>query len=243
VTEYGIAYLHGRTLRERALALISIAHPDFRSELLHQAKRRRLVHLNQILPPPKKPYPSQYESTAVLRDGTVVRIRPIRPDDEPLMKEMFYSFTQQTVYLRFHSAIKAMPHEQLQLFCNIDYDTEMALVAVTGPVGQEEIIGMGRYLMDPSRDSAELAFVVRDDWQRKGLGTILFQRLIEIGKQNGIKTFWADVLVENSGMLKIFHKSGLDIESTKDGNIVHVKMRVPSKHAEPAAAAATAGKK
>ncbi len=192
------------------------------------------MHLNQILPPPKRPYPSQYESSALLRDGTEVRIRPIRPDDEPLMKEMFYSFTQQTVYLRFHSAVKAMPHEQLQLFCNIDYDTEMALVAVVGPVEQEEIIGMGRYLMDPSRESAELAFVVRDDWQRRGLGTVLFQKLIEIGRANGIRTFWADVLVENSGMLKIFHRSGLQIESTKEGNIVHVKMRVPGKYEEAA---------
>jgi len=135
-----------------------------------------------------------------------------------------------------------MPHEQLQLFCNIDYDTEMALVAVVGPVEQEEIIGMGRYLMDPSRDSAELAFVVRDDWQRRGLGTVLFQKLIEIGKENGIRTFWADVLVENSGMLKIFHRSGLEIESAKDGNIVHVKMKVPSKHPEVAAASASSAK-
>ncbi len=227
VTEYGIAYLNGRSIRERAMSLISIAHPDFRGELLHAAKRRHLVYANQIMPPPRSSYPAHLESTLTLRDGTQALIRPIRPDDEPRIKEMFYSFSEQTIYLRFHATLKSMPHNRLQVFCNVDYDTEMALVATIGPPGDEDVVGVGRYMSDPSKDSAEMAFAVRDDWQRKGLGTVLFRRLIEIGQQEGITCFSADVLVENSGMLKIFHRSGLDIRTTTQGGVVHVVMTLP----------------
>ncbi len=224
VTEYGAAYLHGRTLRERAMSLIGVAHPDFRAELLHAAKRRHLVYINQILPPSRHPYPAHYESNHALRDGSNAFLRPIRPDDEPLIRDMFYSFSQQTVYLRYHALLKTMPHDKLQVFCNVDYDTEMALVAVTGAGGNEEIVAVGRYMTDPGRQSAELAFVVRDDWQRKGLGTVLFQRLIDIGRQQGLRHFSADVLAHNSGMLKIFHRSGLGVETSTEDGVVRVEM-------------------
>ncbi|MEP0844304.1 MAG: GNAT family N-acetyltransferase [Phycisphaerae bacterium] len=233
VTEYGIAYLHGRSLRERAMSLISIAHPDFRSDLLHQAKRRHIVYPNQIMPPARHPYPAHLESTATLRNGAKVLIRPIRSEDEPRMKEMFYSFSEQTVYLRFHAVLKSMPHNKLQVFCNVDYDTEMALVATVGEPGAEEIVATGRYLTDPSKTRAEMAFTVRDDWQRRGLGTLIFQRLIEIGKSQGITRFSADVLVENSGMLKIFHRSGLNIETSTESGVVHVEMSLPAAASQP----------
>jgi acyl-CoA hydrolase/GNAT superfamily N-acetyltransferase len=231
VTEYGIAYLHGKSMRERAMSLISIAHPDFRGELLHAAKRRKIVYPNQLMPPTRFAYPAKYESPSTLRDGSHILIRPIRSEDEPQMKEMFYSFSEQTVYLRFHATLKSMPHNKLQLFCNVDYDTEMALVATTGEPGNEDMVATGRYLTDPSKTSAEMAFSVRDDWQRKGLGTLLFQKLIEIGKANGIAKFSADVLIENSGMLKIFHRSGLNIETSTEGGVVHVIMALPDKPA------------
>ena len=142
VTEYGVAYLHGRNLRERAMSLITIAHPDFRSELLHKAKQRRIVYANQILPPAKQPYPSECELTATLKDGTKVFVRPIRPDDEPMMKEMFYSFSERTRYLRFHGPMKAFPHSRLQVFCNVDYNEEMALIALVGEPDEEEVVAI-----------------------------------------------------------------------------------------------------
>ena len=227
VTEYGVAYLHGKNMRERAMSLIGVAHPDFRSELLHAAKRRHIVYVNQILPPPRAQYPAQYESTATLLDGKKVRVRPIRPDDEPLIKSMFYSFSEQTVYLRYHSQLKSMPHNKLQVFCNIDYDTEMALVGVVGDAEDEEIVGVGRYMTDAAKLDAEVAFVVRDDWQRKGLGTYFHEELVRIAKSQGIYHLRASVLPENSGMLKIFHRSGLGIETATVGGVVQVKMVIP----------------
>lgn len=232
VTEYGVAYLHGKTIRERAMSLIRVAHPDFRSELLHAAKRRRIVYANQILPPPRAQYPKQYESTAKLTDGQKVLVRPIRPDDEPLTKSMFYSFSEQTVYLRYHSQLKSMPHNKLQVFCNIDYDTEMALVGVVGDAENQDIVGVGRYMTDAAKLEAEVAFVVRDDWQRKGLGTYFFEELVRIAKGQGIYHLQASVLPENSGMLKIFHRSGLSIETATVSGVVQVKMVIPKE--EPA---------
>jgi RimJ/RimL family protein N-acetyltransferase len=143
------------------------------------------------------------------------------------MKDMFYSFSEQTVYLRYHGILRSMPHNRLQLFCNIDYETEMALVSTFGAPGREEVVAVGRYMADPAKQYAELAFVVRDDWQRKGLGSELFRRLIDIGRDNGIHRFHADVLIANSGMLKIFHRSGLHIHTTTDPQVVRVSMSLP----------------
>ncbi len=236
VTEYGAAFLHGKTMRERAMSLISIAHPDFRSELLHAAKRRHIVYPDQIMPPSRKPYPAELEETITLADGSTVLSRPIKPSDEPMMKEMFYSFSEQTVYLRYHGQLKSMPHNKLQVFCNVDYDTEMAIVGVAGPPGREEVIAVARYMTDPAKSSAELAFVVADAWQRKGLGTYLFRRLLTIAQQEGIRRYQADVLIENSGMLKIFHRSGLNTETSTEAGVVHVIMTMP----QPASAKAGA---
>ncbi len=224
VTEHGIAYLHGRTMRERAMALIHIAHPDFRSDLLHAAKRRRLVYADQILPS-AQPYPQNLEETLVLEDGAKMLVRPIRPSDDSAIKAMFYAFSEQTKYLRYHGTLKSLPHNKLQMFCNVDYDTEMALVVVHGQAGHEEILAVGRYMTNPAKRSAEMAFVVRDDWQRQGIGSHLFRRLIEIGRQAGIREFNADVLPENSGMLKIFHRSGMNTETATDEGVVRVTMR------------------
>jgi acyl-CoA hydrolase/RimJ/RimL family protein N-acetyltransferase len=226
VTEYGVAYLHGKNMRERAMSLITIAHPDFRAELLHAAKRRRLVYANQILPTPH-PYPQELEERVRLFGGTEVMVRPIRPDDEPKIKGMFYSFSEQTKYLRYHGTLKSLPHNRLQVFCNVDYETEMALVVELGDTGHEEIIGVGRYMTTPAKRSAEMAFVIRDDWQRKSLGTHLFQRLVEIAGAAGIRTFHADVLPENSGMLKIFHRAGLNTETVTEEGVVRVSMKLP----------------
>ncbi len=222
VTEYGVAYLHGRNLRERAMSLINIAHPDYRSELLHAAKQRHIVYANQILPPMRVPYPSQYETTVTLKDETEVFVRPICPDDEPMMKEMFYSFSERTRYLRFHGPMKALPHNRLQVFCNVDYSEEMALISIVGEPGEEEVVAVGRYLHDAADNSAEVAFTVRDDWQGKGLGTCLFDHLVAIGRERGIEKFIAEVLPENIPMLNVFHHSNCHVTTTTESGVVHV---------------------
>ena len=232
VTEYGIAYLHGRTLRERAMSLIGVTHPDFRAGLLHAAKRRRIVYANQIMPPARHPYPVAYETTFKAADGGEIFVRPIRPEDESMIKDMFYNFSEKTVYLRYHAALKSMPHNRLQVFCNVDYDSEMALIACVGKAGHEDIIGVGRYMTDPVQDTAELAFVVADAHQRRGLGSYLFNELIRIGREKGIQKFNAEVLPQNSGMLKIFHRSDMNVETSTEEGVVHVTMSPLTERAE-----------
>lgn len=223
VTEHGVAYLHGKTMRERAMSLVAISHPDFRAELLHAAKRRHLVYADQILPP-RHPYPAHLETTFATKHGEELLVRPIKPSDEELIKDLFYSFSEQTKYLRYHGTLRAMPHNKLQVFCNVDYETEMALVGVKGSGGHEEIVAVGRYMTSPAKRAAEMAFVVADSFQRKGLGTYLFHRLVEIAQQDGIQEFHADVLPENAGMLKIFHRSTLNTETVTDEGVVRVTM-------------------
>lgn len=227
VTEYGVAYLHGLSMRQRAMALINIAHPDFRSELLHAAKHRHLVYPNQILPAVTPPPPATFTTKYELPDRRRVMVRPIRPDDEPFIRDMFYSFSEQTVYLRFHHALKALPHDKLQGFCNVDFQNEVALVGVAGPIEALQVVAIGRYFLQKNGKEADLAFIVRDDFQRQGLGSYLFEQLVEIAKSRGVKTFAADVLMENAGMLKIFKRSSLDVQTVNEEGVVHVTMRVP----------------
>ena len=234
VTEYGVAYLHGRNLRERAMSLISIAHPDFRSDLLHQAKKRHMVYPNQILPPTKNPYPTEFEATIPLKNNEHVFIRPIRPDDEPMMKEMFYSFSERTRYLRFHGPMKAFPHERLQVFCNVDYKEEMALIGLTGDPGNEEVVAVGAYTHNAADNSAEVAFTVRDDWQNKGLGTALFNHLVRIGRERGIEQFEAEVLPENVPMLSVFNHSNCHVTTHTEGGVVHVTIILNPDENKPA---------
>lgn len=234
VTEYGVAYLHGRNLRERAMALINIAHPDFRSDLLHKAKQRHIVYATQIMPPIDAEYPSQYEWAVQLKDHRDVFIRPIRPSDEPMMKEMFYSFSERTRYLRFHGAMKSFPHTRLQVFCNVDYVQEMTLICVSGQANDEEVVAVGCYIHDQGNNTAEVAFSVRDDWQNKGLGTHLFRKLVDIARERGIETFFAEVLSENLPMLNVFHHSGCTVSTRADGGVVHVTIGLNLEHPLPA---------
>ena len=219
VTEFGIANLHGKNLRERALALISIAHPDFRDDLLAYAKKRNLVHMDQMpLAMAGRFYPEQYEHVQELSDIRVF-FRPVKPTDEAMERDFFYSLSDETIYYRFFNIVKTMPHEKIQPLINIDYREEMAIACLLGEPGDEEIIAIGRFKTDPADNLAEVAFVVRDDWHNKGIGTHLMKNLIEIALEMGIEGFKADVLGENKKMMHVFHKCGYPIHSKLEEGI------------------------
>ena len=224
VTEYGIANLHGRNLRERALALISIAHPDFRDDLLGYAKKRNLVHMDQMpLAVAGKFYPEKYEHMAILKDIEVF-FRPVRPTDEAIQREFFYSLSDETVYYRFFNILKTLPHDKIQPMVNIDYREEMAIVGLLGEPGDEEMVAIGRFKDDPADNKAEVAFVVRDDWQNRGIGTHLMKKLIDIAQEKGIEGFKADVLAANKKMLHVFHKCGYPIHSKLEDGVYSIEI-------------------
>lgn len=236
VTEFGIAYLHGKTIRERALALINVCHPKFRERLLNEAKQLRYVYQDQILPPIFEPlYPGQWETYQVFPGDKEVFFRPIKPTDERALQEFFYSLPDQDIYYRFLSAMKVFPHRNTQSMVNIDYEHEMAIVGVVGDIGSETIVAMGRYILDQKSNMAEVDFAVRAEWQRGGLGTFLLHYLCEIAKSKGISGFMAYVLAANRRMLGIFHKVGYVVHSHFEDSIFEIYFRFD----EPAQACVT----
>jgi acyl-CoA hydrolase/GNAT superfamily N-acetyltransferase len=223
-TEYGIVDLHGRNLRERALALIDIAHPDFRNDLIDYAKQRNLVHMDQMPMTSGKYYPEEYEETAHFGDVEVF-FRPIKPSDEDLEREFFYSLSDESVYYRFFNIVKSMPHEKLQPLVNIDYRGEMAIAGFIGGPGEEEMIAIGRYKTDPADNMAEIAFLVRDDWQQRGIGTFLFNKLTDIALKRGISGFKAEVLSQNKKMMYVFHKSRFPVRTKLDEGAYYLEIK------------------
>ncbi|GAB4307893.1 MAG: hypothetical protein Kow0090_22430 [Myxococcota bacterium] len=213
VTEYGIAYLHGKNIRERAMELIAIAHPKFRESLIREAKLRNLIYKDQAFVPGKKgEYPEELETYRTTEKGFEILLRPVKISDEPLLKEMFYSLSDESLYKRFISARKDIPHERLQEFVVIDYTREMVILASVKKEGAEEIVGLAQYGIDEKSHTAEIAFVVKDEYQNKGVGTELLKYLSFIAKRNGLLGFTAEVLKNNRPMLHVFEKMGFEID-------------------------------
>jgi acyl-CoA hydrolase/GNAT superfamily N-acetyltransferase len=214
VTEWGVANLHGKSIRERALALIAIAHPKFRSELLKKAKELNYVYPDQPeISLTQARYPEELESWGETKTGLKIFFRPIKPTDEPLMRELFYSFSKETVYYRFFSYFTAMPHEKLKSFVNVDYEKELAILAIQKKAGEEKILGVARYIVDTATGFAEFAIVVADEWQNKGIGTALFEYMIRVAKMKGIKGFIAYVLDTNVRAYRLFYKIGYPVKA------------------------------
>lgn len=225
VTEYGSAYLHGKNIRERAIALISIAHPKFREELLEEAKKYNLVYQDQIMITGRGGiYPVDLEKHVHLPDGKRVLLRPVKPSDEEPLKDLFYNLSNESIYKRFMGVKRYLPREQLHELANVDYSKNMAIVAVIGDEKREEIIGVGRWGLDEETNSAEVAFVVRDDWQWRGVGTELLRYLTQIAKRRGLYGFTADVLANNQRMLKLFEKMDFEMEKERRNGVYHIRM-------------------
>ncbi|MBU7044985.1 MAG: GNAT family N-acetyltransferase [Theionarchaea archaeon] len=225
VTEYGIAYLHGKNIRERAMELISIAHPKFRPSLIQEAKKLNLIYRDQAFIPGKRgEYPEDLETYRTTRTGLEILLRPVKISDEPLLKDFFYSLSDQSMYRRFISQRKDMPHERLQDFVIIDYTKEMVILATREQDEIEEVVGMGQYGIDEITHTAEVAFVVRDNYQNKGIGTELLKYLTYLAKKQGLLGFTAEVLTENKPMLSLFEKMGFDIKKTSEGGVYELKI-------------------
>jgi len=218
VTEYGIAYLHGKSIRNRVLDLINIAHPKFRKDLIQAAKARSYIYEDQIeLTWEQVAYPEELERYETLRDGTEVFFRPVKPTDEPALSEMLYSLSEESIYTRYMTHTIVFPHRDIQRFTNVDYRQDIAIVGVIPDVSGEEIVAIAQYFLDPKTQAAEVAFLVQDQWQQKGMGTFLLDYITEIAKQRGVRKFYAKVLPKNEPMLAIFHNSGYKVKTEFDG--------------------------
>ena len=225
VTEYGVAYLHGKSVRDRALALISIAHPRFLETLLKEAIEAK--YLRKELADVGESFivaPHEAKTSLLLDDGTKINFRPIHPTDEPNMKDLLYTLSQDALYSRFMTHIQRFPYKQIKDFVFIDHRKEVAIVGILPEAHGEDIIAVGRYYLDPRTNRAEVAFVVRDEWQGRGIGKFLFRHLTTIAKRHGITGFTAEVLRNNKRMQAVFNNSDLRVRSKLSDDIYSFEM-------------------
>jgi acyl-CoA hydrolase/RimJ/RimL family protein N-acetyltransferase len=224
VSEYGVAYLHGKSIRERVLSLINIAHPKFRADLIQAAKAQKYLYQDQIvLDTETIIYPEELEINQTLNDGTELFFRPVKPTDEAALSEMLYSLSPTSLRTRYMTHTVTFPHKDVQQLTNVDYINNLAIVGTVPGVSSEEIVAIAQYFLDPKTQTAEVAFIVQDEWQQKGMGTLLLQYLCRVAKQRGIKKFFAKVLPTNKAMLSVFYNSGYKVNTEFDGDVYSVE--------------------
>ncbi len=225
VTEYGIAYLHGKNVRERAMSLISIAHPKFRTWLIEEAKKRGIIFRDQAFIPGKRgEYPENLETHRTTKTGLQLFLRPVKISDEPLLKDFFYSLSDQSLNRRFLSLRRDMPHERLQDFVIIDYTREVVILAVIGDADNELIVGVGQYSIDEASHTAEVAFAIGDNYQDRGIGQEMLSYLTYLARREGLLGFTAEVRIDNRPMLHLFEKGGFDLKKKSDAGVYDLKM-------------------
>jgi acyl-CoA hydrolase/GNAT superfamily N-acetyltransferase len=220
VTEYGVAYLHGKSIQERAMALICIAHPKFRAQLLREAIEAKYLSAEMAdLEGKLVVGPKELRTTQLLHDGTQILFRPIHPTDERDMRDLFYELSEQSKFYRFMGHLKRVSRSQIEDFVYIDHRSEVTIVGVLKEAHGEDIIAVGSYYLDAKTNKAEVAFTVIDHWQRHGIGTFMLRHLARIARRNGISGFTAEVLAENKGMQTVFDQSEFKVNSKYRGDV------------------------
>jgi GNAT superfamily N-acetyltransferase len=163
-------------------------------------------------------YPRELVRTVALRDGASARIRPIRPDDEPRLVDLYERLSQHTAYQRFFTVMRRLPNDWYHFFANVDYVRRLALVAERETVVGVQLIGVGRYEPSEEPDAAEVALVVEDGWQGRGLGAILLETVLAAAEARGIRRFRAYVLAENHRMLRLLAtRTAVEERKTEEG--------------------------
>lgn len=234
VTEYGIASFFGKSVRERAQALIDIAHPDDRAQLVYKAKEARILYPDQIyLENAGHFYPDKITTTHTFPDDIKVFFRAIKPSDEEAMRRLFYRFSDNTVFYRYFSPIKTMPHSKMQEYVNVDYRCNMSIVGITEKLGKEKIIAEGRYSCQTDSPFADTAFVVDEKFRARGIASFLLELLIKYARERGIKGFSADVLCDNRSMLKVYEKLPFAVQSKSASGVYHLTIDFSEKKMPP----------
>ncbi len=220
VTEYGVANLNGRTIRERAQALIEVAHPDDRQWLIEEAKKQNIIYGDQIfLAESAHLYPADIYTRQTFKNNVEVRFRPMRPSDEEEMRRLFYRFSDESVYYRYFTPLKTMPHSKMQEYVNIDYSQVMSIVGLVGDLGKGHIISEARYVRHKDRPYADVAFIVDEEYQNLGIATYLYKLLMRLAKERGLQGFTADVLPANKEMMRVFEKGDTEVKATLEHGV------------------------
>ena len=222
VSEFGMVNLLGKNIEERAMAMISLAHPDFRDELFHDAQETGVIDRNRTLNESLfGVYPARMEETRIF-DGQQVTFRPTKPVDDRRIQEHFYTMDAKDVQARFFSARRSFYREDMEGIALVDYIKNLSIVAVTGEVGFEKIIGLGEYVLEKGT-VAEIAFSISRQWQGKGIASVLLEKITEAARENGFTSLVAYTLSTNTGMIKLFRKLPYKVEIIYEGGMLVLK--------------------
>ena len=225
VTEYGVACLQGKSLRERALALISIAPPDFRDQLMEAAHQINYLEKDARRSATSRAiYPHDWEYSQTFIGPGRVFFRPARSTDGRAVKEFFYSLPRDEAYFRFLSLMKVFPYYDVEAMVSIDYHMEMCILGFAGEMGSERIIALAHYHLDDETMAAEVDFAVHPDYTRSGIATSMIRHIAEKGKQRGVKTIVS--YTGNEGVFGVFRKLDYVMESSLSASIYEIRVRL-----------------
>lgn len=226
VTEFGAVNLFGKSLQERAMAMVSISHPDFRDELFYEAKKIGLISDTRTLRESiiHGIYPFQLEETMKI-DGEEVTLRPAKPVDERRIQEHFYNLDKTDIVSRFFHEKTSFVRDEAQGVSQIDYIKDLTIVALVGEFGFGRVVGIGEYLLDPAKNIAEVAFSISKEFQGKGLGKILLKKLCMAARENGIAGLVAYTSPGNKGMIKLFNTLPFKTKTFFDGDMLSLTCR------------------
>lgn len=225
VTEYGIAELQGKSIYQRVVELTQIAHPKFREDLMEAAKEHHYIFADQLPPQPEDLlFLDGYKSTLALKNGMTVEFRPLLASDELASRNLFYSLTAESIYYRFFHSRKIFSHEDFQKqLAKLDYKKNMTLIGLVRNRGNKDVVATGSYgMLDET--TAEVAFVVREDFQGMGIASYLLDSLEKIAKENDYKAFSAFVLRENAAMIHVFKKRYPNLKRSMEGGEIELHM-------------------
>ncbi len=225
VSEYGVVNLFGKSLEDRAIAMISLAHPDFRDYLFFEGQQLGLIGKDRSLKESiHAVYPLKLEERIRI-DGTDVMIRPIKPVDERRLQEHFYNLDKTDIVSRFFHRKTTFVRDDVAMMYQIDYMKEMTIVAVVGEFGFGRMIAVGGYILEPDKNMAEVAFSVSRDWQRKGLSKVIMKKLAEAARENGIAGLMAYTAPNNRSMINLFNSLPYSVEALHDEDMLVMQLR------------------
>ncbi len=228
-TEYGVAYLHGKNIRERGLALVQIAHPQFRDELLAYLKEKHYVYIDQRTLKDDDSLIKDNIPHSVTFKGKTVYFRPLRPFDEKAIQDFFYSHRPETIYQRYLTNVEALPHEEAQMRVSVDYNRDMAIAGFDDWTPYAQMVCLGRYIRD-EKDHAEVGLVVKENYQGTGIGKFMCGHLVEAARLHGITRLFAYVAHSNAPMLAIFKRFRFSMKESQriEGYYLSLDLQKPA---------------
>jgi GNAT superfamily N-acetyltransferase len=224
-TEYGVVNLFGKNLQERVIAMISLAHPDFRDELFSAAQERGLISRGHSMGETARAvYPVNLEDTYEV-SGQTVTIRPAKPVDVRRIREHYYNLDKEDVMKRFFHAKSSFTTSDVEAISQVDYIRDLTLIGVVGESGFDRVVAVGEYLLLLETNMAEVAFTVAKDFQSKGLGKIFLRKLADAAREHGISGLVAYTSHGNKSMIDLFKTLPYKVKTSFEDEVLRLSCR------------------